>query len=352
MSLLPSSIDIQANPLELLPKLPALDNTFGAALIGTFYSVSTLDPAQTVWNDAVSVISILHPVLWLRWTVFTTVYGFSVASPYSWMIIHPIITAYSRRCTWLCAAMSASLRKLVHQVGIDLVRSYHNHFSERVYLAEYEVGLRYRTLVFVAMSLLVGELAFFAAATIETLLIPPFKGFEHLEWLISIGSAQAITADTLLTSVLIITLHRRRTGIKRTDSMIDVLILYAVSTGFLTTVFNILAFIFVLAFPGNLIYVAFSVIATKLYANTLLVALNTRHALSRGGLVEDSDIKLYGSNTVFAGSTIISTESTQRVALPEVPGSAEMMESNYSVLEIKAVGGDCGHVHQSDSESS
>ena len=49
--------------------------------------------------------------------------------------------------------------------------------------------------------------------------------------MISVGSAQAITADTLLTSVLIVTLRRRRTGIRRTDSMIDVLILYAVSTG-------------------------------------------------------------------------------------------------------------------------
>ena len=45
------------------------------------------------------------------------------------------------------------------------------------------------------------------------------------------GSAQAITADSLLTGVLIVTLHWSRTGIKRTDSMIDVLILYAVSTG-------------------------------------------------------------------------------------------------------------------------
>ncbi|KAM5544713.1 hypothetical protein V8D89_001611 [Ganoderma adspersum] len=301
-----------ANSLELLPKLPVLDNTFGAVLIGTFISLIlyglTLHQLYRYY--------ILYPSdkLWLRWTVSVTVV---------------LETVHMALCCHVCYWY--------------LVSNYFNPFQLQFGSWSTKVVL------ILSMDLLGGELAFFAAATIETFIIPTFKGFQHLEWMISVGSAQAITADTLLTSVLIVTLRRRRTGIQRTDSMIDVLILYAVSTGFLTTVFNLLAFIFILAFPGNLIYIAFSVIVTKLYANTLFVALNTRHSLSKGDLVEDSEMKLYGSSTV-VGSTII---SPRQVALrqlghdqleDQVSGSAETMGSNISVLEIKVDdGGGCAH---------
>ena len=47
----------------------------------------------------------------------------------------------------------------------------------------------------------------------------------------SAGVGLAALADTLLTTALIFSLHQSRTGIKRTDGIIDVLILYAINTG-------------------------------------------------------------------------------------------------------------------------
>ena len=50
----------------------------------------------------------------------------------------------------------------------------------------------------------------------------------------SAGVGIASLADTIMTAALIFSLHRSRTGVKRTDSLINVLILYAINTGLLT----------------------------------------------------------------------------------------------------------------------
>ncbi|KAH9848471.1 hypothetical protein C2E23DRAFT_889121 [Lenzites betulinus] len=65
----------------------------------------------------------------------------------------------------------------------------------------------------------------------------------------------------------------------RTDSVIDLLIIYAVNTGLLTGIFSVCSFIFVLTSPKNLIYSAFNIIAAKMYANSLLAVLNSRKFL-------------------------------------------------------------------------
>ena len=56
----------------------------------------------------------------------------------------------------------------------------------------------------------------------------------HLKYLVSARNAASTVTDVLLTSILVYSLHKSRTGIKRTDSMINVLIMYAVNTGLLT----------------------------------------------------------------------------------------------------------------------
>ncbi|RPD54863.1 hypothetical protein L227DRAFT_339887 [Lentinus tigrinus ALCF2SS1-6] len=195
--------------------------------------------------------------LWLKGVVSLTILMETI---HTFLACHVcyyyLVSNYFKPTALLFGSWSIKLL-LICSGGVIIVAQ--SFFAWRVFL----VGPQYRLLVFAAMSLLVGELAFFAAATIETFMIPTFSGFEHLTWLISTGSAMAITADLLLTTVLIVTLHRSRTGIKRTDSIIDVLILYALSTGLLTSIFNILSFLFTVLYIDNLIYVAFALVVTK-----------------------------------------------------------------------------------------
>ncbi|KAI0706323.1 hypothetical protein C8Q76DRAFT_749192 [Earliella scabrosa] len=101
----------------------------------------------------------------------------------------------------------------------------------------------------------------------------------------------AVTADILLTIVLIHVLRQNRTGVKRTDSMLDVMIMYSMNTGLLTGVFNLLSLLFAFIRPADLIYIGIGIPGTKMYANTLLAALNSRHSLKAkctGPLLETS----------------------------------------------------------------
>ncbi|OJT15096.1 hypothetical protein TRAPUB_8353 [Trametes pubescens] len=83
----------------------------------------------------------------------------------------------------------------------------------------------------------------------------------------------AVVADGLLTSVLVTVLRRNTTGMKRMDTIVDLLILYAIST---------------------------------VYANSLLAALNSRKDLAEraaGGVFSDSLINVRATRALsYAGS--------------------------------------------------
>ncbi|KAI0788188.1 hypothetical protein C8Q74DRAFT_663961 [Fomes fomentarius] len=110
-------------------------------------------------------------------------------------------------------------------------------------------------------------------------IIPTFAGFKHVTWLVSTGSTMAVSADLLLTVTLIHLLRRSRTGMKSTDSMLEVMILYSINTGLLTGILNLLSLFFAFICPGDLIYIGIGIPCVKLYANTLLAALNSRKSL-------------------------------------------------------------------------
>ncbi|KAJ2988319.1 hypothetical protein NUW54_g9151 [Trametes sanguinea] len=58
-----------------------------------------------------------------------------------------------------------------------------------------------------------------------------FQAYADVTWITSIAYGMAAVLDALLTAVLIYALRRCRTGMQRTDSLLDVLILYSISTG-------------------------------------------------------------------------------------------------------------------------
>ncbi|KAM5534495.1 hypothetical protein V8D89_011827 [Ganoderma adspersum] len=118
----------------------------------------------------------------------------------------------------------------------------------------------------------------------------PVLKFPHYSWMISVMYGAAGLVETIFTGTLIYVLRRSRTGFKRTDAIIDLLILYAVNTGLLLSAIGFLGFLFPLIYPDNLIYVGVSIVETKLYASCVLTALNSRVAIMKraSGLVEVS----------------------------------------------------------------
>ncbi|KAI0709730.1 hypothetical protein C8Q76DRAFT_798528 [Earliella scabrosa] len=84
-------------------------------------------------------------------------------------------------------------------------------FVWRVFL----FGPRHRLVVYTAIVLLIGQAAVFAVTTAKGFLVPAFRDFQDYTWLMTLGSTMVVGADFLLTTVLVITLHQSRTGMKR-----------------------------------------------------------------------------------------------------------------------------------------
>ncbi|OCB88686.1 hypothetical protein A7U60_g4160 [Sanghuangporus baumii] len=90
-----------------------------------------------------------------------------------------------------------------------------------------------------------------------------------------------VITDTFIAVVLVYILWKRGLGLKRTDSVLNRLILYSVGTGLVTGVVGVAAFIGSELLPESLIYMFSDLILPKLYLNCLLASLNARVGLRK-----------------------------------------------------------------------
>ncbi|KAI0767737.1 hypothetical protein C8Q74DRAFT_1449773 [Fomes fomentarius] len=93
------------------------------------------------------------------------------------------------------------------------------------------------------------------------------------------AAALNLMADIFVTSALIHALAHSRTGIEQTSFIIDTLIRYALSTGLVICLFNAVLIAVGIIAEFTLIFIALGIVATKVYANMFLVALNTRSSI-------------------------------------------------------------------------
>ncbi|KAJ8691867.1 hypothetical protein PTI98_011387 [Pleurotus ostreatus] len=108
----------------------------------------------------------------------------------------------------------------------------------------------------------------------------------------------AAVGDLFISICLVYMLYRRRTGYKKSNTIISRLIIFTINTGSLTTLFAIGSLISILVWDDTLIYVTFFFCIGRLYANTFLATLNARSILRSVGQDDDANtIHLSGANT-------------------------------------------------------
>ncbi|KAM5544682.1 hypothetical protein V8D89_001580 [Ganoderma adspersum] len=172
-----------------------------------------------------------------------------------------------------------SLRISITETALVMLIS-HMFFLRRLFL----LGERRILPVLFIGILMMSEFAFAIAVTVMTFVLVSFEGFKTHMWMIWVMLANAVVIDLLVTSCLIFYLWRSRTGFQRTDSLLDVLMVYTINTGLSTSLLTLPAMICAIIMPGNLIWSAIYVIASKMYANSLLAVLNSRRSLIDKGV--------------------------------------------------------------------
>ncbi|KAG6855596.1 hypothetical protein H0H87_000391 [Tephrocybe sp. NHM501043] len=111
-------------------------------------------------------------------------------------------------------------------------------------------------------------------------------------------NALSTAADVIIAASLCYMLHRARTGFKRSDSMINRLMLFVVNTGVLTSLCAIASLISLVASPLTLIYATFYFCIGRLYTNSFLATLNARKTIT-GKVDEGSHMLVSMPPTLF-----------------------------------------------------
>lgn len=117
-----------------------------------------------------------------------------------------------------------------------------------------------------------------------------FKTFAELQTIFTItrviNSVTAVT-DASIALVLVYLLQSSRSGFKKSDSIINRLIAFAINTGLITGICAVISLITGLTLPNTLVYIMFYVTLSRLYMNSMLASLNSRKNL-RGNVVDSS----------------------------------------------------------------
>jgi len=103
----------------------------------------------------------------------------------------------------------------------------------------------------------------------------------HLTPLTIAMNTLSAVSDVLITGSLVVLLHWSRTGFRRSDTIINQLILFVVNTGMLTSCIAVGALVSITASPDTLIYVPFYFCIGRFYVNSLLATLNARKHIGR-----------------------------------------------------------------------
>ncbi|PCH33068.1 hypothetical protein WOLCODRAFT_134876 [Wolfiporia cocos MD-104 SS10] len=262
-----------ANPTMSTPAAleAVVKPTLGAILLGlvftsTFFGVTLLQTYQyydRYWHDTiwlklfVAVIGILDTV-----QVVTVIHS-------NWWYL---IENYANTSALAIVPWSLGVEVgITTSIGL-LVQSF---FALRVYiLSRGNKPITATILTLTIAQFILG--VYYAVKGQETRLVVTIA---TITWASTASLACSIAGDFLITATMCFYLTASRSGIKRSDKLIDVLIAYTVNTGLLTTICAVCTIILSEVVPDSYWDTMFYFMISKCYVNSTLATLNARDKL-------------------------------------------------------------------------
>ncbi|KAI0667912.1 hypothetical protein C8Q78DRAFT_304050 [Trametes maxima] len=264
-------------PDAAVPLLPPLDNTYGALMVGTFvgsilygltlHQVYRYTRSLAYKRDSRYVKCMVTVVVLLE--TWHSAIGMHAVFWY-------LTTNYFNPEALFHGVWSINLLSMTIGVIIAISQSF---FARRLWL----IDRKFRVFVVFVSILLLGEAAFATALTVEAFIQPDLQHFQNFAWMVDVALGMVLLADGTLTALLIIVLRRRRTGFQSTEAMLNLLVIYTINTGLLTGTLTSISFFMGVFYPRTLIADGMNMCIAKLYANSLLAALNSRHFVKNHG---------------------------------------------------------------------
>ncbi|GJE94017.1 hypothetical protein PsYK624_101850 [Phanerochaete sordida] len=206
----------------------------------------------------------MRAIILSLWFLLTITVAFEAHAVYHYAVTNFMNPSALYLCTWTLGVTMVT--------GVILVTTTAFIFAYKIY----KLGGGMLPLVFIIPPQLVGVVGAFAIGVI-ILKMPAFLEFEaHFAWVWYAYFGTQAFSDCALSTVLCIMLAKRRTGFKRSDSLIQTIIQYSINTCLLTSAVSIASNA---TMPFNFIHIAIAQVLPPLMFNSLLALLNSRDVM-------------------------------------------------------------------------
>ncbi|KAK0492940.1 hypothetical protein EDD18DRAFT_441936 [Armillaria luteobubalina] len=250
-----------------------VSNTYGAVTIGAL--------SASLLSGAVAIQTILYYKLYPSDSIRVKILVFAIwlldlsHTCFVWVSLWDMIISHYGRLDIIPWSIAVTI--VITAVLTFLV---HCFFAYRIFM----LSKRNWFLTCPILILAAFRLASACVTTSEMLRLKTYSSFKaEFRWVFTLGLALSSAVDILITGSLFGLLRTSRSDAENLKAVIDSLILYTFETGSLTCAGTIIDMICWITMSSNLIFMGLHFVIGKLYANSLLVTLNTRRGLRRGG---------------------------------------------------------------------
>ncbi|GLB41284.1 hypothetical protein LshimejAT787_0904990 [Lyophyllum shimeji] len=180
--------------------------------------------------------------------------------------------------------------------------------------------------------------------TVKAFGISTYLELDKISDLLYLNFAAGTTSDLSLALALSWLLVRSRTGFRKTDTLINILMAYTVNTGLIVGVDAALGMITYIVMPRNFVFLGFYLLLSKLYLNSYLATLNAREDLRERA---DDHVSIHLSQ--MSGSRRFESQAVASQAIStEKPSRGDPMEISVRTLVEKT---DDAYTHRSPSSA-
>jgi len=172
--------------------------------------------------------------------------------------------------------------------------------------------------------------------TISVSLLPQFHQFSEFRAAPSTWLVSSATGDVVITTALVYSLSKKKTGFAQMDDYISRIMLATVQTGALTAIAALADAVVFLVVQNSTLFFIWDLSLSKLYTNTILSSLNARNTWQR-----PTHGPAKGHNALFGTSEIGTYSSRTNVRMSHAP----TLKSKVSQADTFELGHMQSHSH-------
>jgi len=197
------------------------------------------------------------------------------------VVLNTVSMFFVGHAAWYYLVTTGPRKRAVWSLNAELALSIIMSGLSETFLAFRVFKLSDRKYFLSAILFSLASLHFFSGevAAIKLLLLGKSATFADAKIPTYLRLGSAALCDTSVAVSLCYFLHTKRTGLKRSDEIINYLMFLSLNSGLLTSLVAVAALITYVVVPHTWVYTALCFLISRLYATTFLCSLNSRRAL-------------------------------------------------------------------------